>query len=361
LRFMRVSITLVLMLFICVAILSGSSVVKAQQNDAASAISTAHAQLLQCFDAARAAESDGANISSLTNVLNIAGGQLSNAEFAYSSGNFGLASSLASQSQSSLGSFLPNAAALKSSAVASSNHKTLIFVGSIVGTFVVIGAGVAVWVLVKRKYGNQAQKVSLRTFKVLFILVIAILSLLVASPALQRISISPQTQFFTELSLLGPGHMAENYPYNITSDQTYNIFLDIGNQLGSVTYYQVEVKFRNETQFAPNEFNSTSSSQPSLCNFTAFVANQESFEIPITFAFDFNYSFVNNFSQEQANFNSLILNGATLNLQGQTSIWAPQAHVFYGNLIFELWIYNSTIGGFQYNNRSVSLVFNMTS
>ena len=63
----------------------------------------------------------------------------------------------------------------------------------------------------------------------------------------------------------------------------------------------------------------------------------------------------------QANFDSLEFNGEALNLHGYSSDWNPQTNEFFGNLIFELWIYNGAIGGFQYNERFVDLTFNMTS
>jgi uncharacterized membrane protein len=199
--------------------------------------------------------------------------------------------------------------------------------------------------------------VNLTQYKALFILVIAILALLVASPALQRVLVYPQTEFFTELSLLGPAHTAENYPYNITQTGNYSVFLGITNQLGSAAYYQVEVKFRNETQSAPDTFNRTASSLPSLYNLNVVDANKESLEIPVTFAIDYTV----NSNIMQVNYDSLIFNGLTLNLAGTTSVWNSQTNQFYGNLIFELWIYNSTTSNFQYNERFVDLKLNMTS
>jgi hypothetical protein len=151
---MRVSFEVLLLVLVCIAVLNVCPVVWAQQSDAASSISLAQTTLVQCFDAAKAAESSGANVSSLMSVLNSAGAELSNAELAYSLGNFGLASSLASQSQSSLRGFISEADTLKSSAVARSTDQTLILAGSIVGTFAVIGASVVVWMRLKRKYGN---------------------------------------------------------------------------------------------------------------------------------------------------------------------------------------------------------------
>ena len=226
---------------------------------------------------------------------------------------------------------------------------------------------------------------NLTQYKALFIVVTAILALLVASPALQRVLVYPRTEFFTEFSLLGPGHSAENYPYNLTNGKNYSVFLGVANQLGSVAYYQVEVKFRNETQSAPNSLNNTASDLPSLYNLSAFIADKESYELIVNFAFIYSFQNVTrtiytnvtvpgglgqnatveqraeNITIMQANFNNLKLNGATLNLHGYSSDWDFQKNEFFGNLIFELWIYNSTIGGFQYNQRFVDLKLNMTS
>jgi uncharacterized membrane protein len=199
------------------------------------------------------------------------------------------------------------------------------------------------------------KRVNLTQYKALFIIVTAILALLIASPALQRVLVYPRTDYFTEISLLGPGHMAQDYPYNITKNQNYLVFLDVANQLGSCAYYQVQVKFRNETQSAPSSLNRTFSSLPSLYSMNLFVADKEKIELRVSLGFD--YSFHN----LQANFDSLKINGEVLNLQGYSTNWNPQKNVFYGNLFFELWIYNSTVDNFQYNERFVDLKLNMTS
>jgi hypothetical protein len=232
---------------------------------------------------------------------------------------------------------------------------------------------------------EEFKNLDLTQYKVLFVVVTAVLALLVASPALQKVLIYPRTEFFTELSLLGPGHMAENYPHNITRNQDYSLFLGIGNQLGSCAYYQVQVKFRNETQSAPDSFNRTHSTLLSLYNMTAFVADQEGLEIPLNFAFDYSFKNVSrivytnvtvsrgpgqndtfelradHITLLQANFYSLRINDVTLNLQGYSADWNPQTEAFYGNIIFELWKYNSATGNFQYHERFVDLKFNMTT
>ncbi len=200
---------------------------------------------------------------------------------------------------------------------------------------------------------------NLQDYKILLLIVISVSTLLIASPALQRLLVLPQTEFFTEMWLLGPGHKAEDFPFNITSKENYNVFLGLGNHLGQSAYYIVEVKFRNETQPSADSFNRTASSLPSLYNITAFVADKEAWEIPISFSFNYaqdNY----NETLLQVRFSNLTFNENVLNLKGYSAAWDPQRNGFFGNLFFELWIYNATIGNFQYHERFTGLWFNMT-
>ncbi len=211
---------------------------------------------------------------------------------------------------------------------------------------------------------------NLTQYKALFIVVTGVLALLVASPALQRVLVYPRTEFFTELSILGSRRMAADYPYKITRNETYTVFLNIANQLGSCAYYQVQVKFRNNTQSAPNNINRTASSMPSLYTMNFFVPDNENIEIPINFKFD--YSFL---TPAQVNYRYLEFNGEIVDLQGYSSGWNSTYSMFYGNLIFELWIYSSGAGSspydklwfynraenFLYHERFVDLELNMTS
>jgi hypothetical protein len=189
--------------------------------------------------------------------------------------------------------------------------------------------------------------------------VTGILALLVASPALSRLLVFPRTEFFSELWILGPNHMAKDYPYNIVRGQNYSIFVGATNHLGYVAYYLVEVKFRNSSQSAPYDFgppsNRTPSTLPSLYNLTAFVADEGDWEVSLTFSFDY----VNTtFSTLQMQ--SLSLNNVELSLGGYSISWSSQTRVFAGFLFFELWIYNRTMSIFQYHGREVRLALNMT-
>ena len=189
---------------------------------------------------------------------------------------------------------------------------------------------------------------------------VGVLALLVASPVLSRLLVYPRTEFFTELWLLGPGHMAEDYPYNVTRGQNYSVYLGLGNRLGYCGYYQIEVKFRNQNQSAPVSFgplgNRTPSDMPSLYNLSAFVGDQEIWETPLTFSFDYSY----NEGLGQVEYDSLTLNGTVLDLSGYVSAWNATRSEFYGNLFFETWIYNGTTQSSQYHERFVGLRFNMT-
>ena len=202
---------------------------------------------------------------------------------------------------------------------------------------------------------------NLQECKTVLIIITAVLALLVASPALQRLLVYPQTEFFTEMWLLNPEHKAENFPFNITSNNNYNIFLGIGNHLGSCAYYSIQVKFRNQTQPAADSFNQTASSLPPLHSITTLVADKENWESPVTFSFAYTYSQDPvNATLSKVNVNNIFLNGARLDLEGFSATWDPERNGFLGNLFFELWIYSETTGGFQYHQRYTSLWFNMT-
>lgn len=196
----------------------------------------------------------------------------------------------------------------------------------------------------------------IRDYQVLFLVVVAVSALLVASPALSRLLVYPRTEFFTELWILGPNHMAESYPYNVSRDQNYSIFLGVANRLGQLAYYSIAVKFRNQTQPAADSFNRTYSSLPALYNISAFVPDEQVLELPLTFSLSYSYDDV----LSRIEFHSLTLNGVLLGLTDCTATWDSGRNEFMGNLFFEAWIYNSTVSSFQYHERFVSLRLNMT-
>jgi len=133
--------------------------VRADQSSASSVLASTESKLVECFNAAKAAEAAGANISGLTSTLNVAGSLFSQAEFAYSSGNFSGAEALAVQSQNELSNLVSTASSLQSAAAQKQNLDFyLTFVGPIVGAVAVIVGSFVVWTLLKRKNERTGEK-----------------------------------------------------------------------------------------------------------------------------------------------------------------------------------------------------------
>jgi uncharacterized Tic20 family protein len=159
LRITRFKALLALILLLLVVVVPVP--VWASQEDAATAISSLKNTLLECYNAAKEAETAGSNITVIIGTLNEAGSLLSQAELAYAMKDFDVALSLALQSQNSLNNFIAEANALKETATQQQNQAFLInVVGSITGTFAVVVAGFAVWLLMKRKYGTAGAHAS---------------------------------------------------------------------------------------------------------------------------------------------------------------------------------------------------------
>ena len=140
------------MLLFCIVL---PSLAFAQQSGADSAIASAKQQIVVSFNSAKAAEAAGANITSLTYVLNEAGDLLSRSELAYSQGDFAGAQSLASECSQRLGNVASESAALRDAAIQQESYYFWVnTVGSIVGTFVVIAVGFGVWRVLKGRHAD---------------------------------------------------------------------------------------------------------------------------------------------------------------------------------------------------------------
>jgi len=148
------SFLVVLMVFSAVALVP---LVSAGEPEAASAIAGAKQRMVFCFQAAEDAESAGANITSLANVLNDAGALLSDAELAFSYGDFDLAQGLAVESFAGLSKFVSEASELHDAAVQAGTFDFYVFVGSAVGAFLVLLVGVAVWFWARKRFSQSAE------------------------------------------------------------------------------------------------------------------------------------------------------------------------------------------------------------
>ncbi len=177
-------------------------------------------------------------------------------------------------------------------------------------------------------------------------------ALIVASPALQQLLTLPQTDKLTEFWLLGPNHDT-SYPSNVTSGQNYRLYVDASNHLGALAYYVVEIKFASETQSSPDSFNHTSSTQPVLGSLTLFATENATQELPVDVSFQYQLDKTN---ASILNMNSITINGQQISSNSTSTINNNiEKNGFFGNLIFELWIYNDTTSSLQYHQRYVNL------
>jgi uncharacterized membrane protein len=194
----------------------------------------------------------------------------------------------------------------------------------------------------------------LEGYKLVFVAVGLIGVLLIASPALGGVIRLPGGEQFSELYLLGPDHMAENYPFNIVAGQNYSVYVDVGNQLGSSATYVLYVKLSNQTDQMPNATLGTPSILQPLYEYRFSIQDSVNWESLLTFSVS-NASISGNNSQ----INTLQINSVTFNVD-KPAMWDSNSTTFKYQLLFELWIYNVQAGSVEFNNRYVDLQLNVT-
>lgn len=195
----------------------------------------------------------------------------------------------------------------------------------------------------------------LEDYRVVFVAVGLIGVLLFASPVLSLVVRLPSGEKFSELWVLGRGHMAEDYPLNVREDESYLVYVGVGNHLGSSAYYVLYVKFRNETEPLPNATAGMPSVLPPLYTYRVFIEDNSSSEFPLAFSFS-NVSFSNN----QSNVGNLAVNGVSSSVNISAS-WDAVKNGYYYQLFIELWIYDPVSNGFSFHNRFVNRWLNMTA
>jgi hypothetical protein len=178
--------------------------------------------------------------------------------------------------------------------------------------------------------------------------------LIAALPTLGFFITFPSGEKFTELWVLGPQYMIEDYPFNVRANETYKIFVGLSNHMASSSYYAVYVKFRNQTEPLPNSTAGTPSPLPALYEYRLVIRDGETWEEPITFSFTHVSIFENRSLVED-----LTINNLTFRVD-KPAFWDPNNKGYYYQLFIELWIYNPESDGFQFHNRFVNIPLNMT-
>ena len=180
-----------------------------------------------------------------------------------------------------------------------------------------------------------------------------LLGLIILSPTVAMFVQLPGGEAFSELWILGAGHMAEDYPFSLEENVTYRVYLGIGNRMGQAEYYRVQVKLRNQTESFPN----TTLAQPSeltpIVMFEAFAAKDMVWEKELLLSFKM--SFDGNVSK----ISEVNVNNRAFQVDS-SALWDTENNGFYFQLFFELWIFDG-FSSFSYHNRFVSLWLNATT
>jgi len=189
-------------------------------------------------------------------------------------------------------------------------------------------------------------------YKTLFVVGNSILMLVAMVPTFSLVIRIPSgSERFSELWLLGPEHRAENYPFNVSANEDYHLFVGVSNHLGSSSDYILYVKFRNQTQLPPNSTTSEPSSLPPIHEFRFVLSDGEVWETPLIFTIEGNASLIQNVA-----INDIVFPVNCI------STWDSDRNGFYYQMFFELWLYNTTSQNFRYENRLfLGLWLNMTA
>jgi hypothetical protein len=197
--------------------------------------------------------------------------------------------------------------------------------------------------------------VSFADMKLIYAGSCVVLGFVILWPTLTAFFPLPSGERFSELWVLGPNHLAKDYPFNVTENEDYLVHVGVGNHLGSSSYYTLYVKFRNQTEPLPNATTGVPSPLAPLYEYRVFVADNASSEVPLTFSFA-NVSFAGG----RAFVGNLVVNGVSFAVNEVVSRDAD-ARGYYFQVFVELWIYDSVSNGFSYHNRFVNRWLNLSS
>jgi hypothetical protein len=191
-------------------------------------------------------------------------------------------------------------------------------------------------------------------YKLIFIVTALIGALLIASPAIGGAIRLPEGEQFSELFLLGPSQMAENYPSNIAVGENYSVYVNVGNHLGSSAYYILYVKLGNQTDQLPNSTTGTPSPLAPLYEYRFSIPDSTNWQSLLKFS-------VTNAAIQATNsqINTLKINDVTHNAD-KPAIWNSNSTTYTYRLFFELWLYNELTDLVEFNSRFVSLQLNLT-
>ena len=195
-------------------------------------------------------------------------------------------------------------------------------------------------------------------YRMLFVAVGLIGILLCASPVLSLLVLAPVPapggESFSELYVLGSGHMLEGYPFNVKADESYTVYVGVSNHVGSSAYYACYVKLRNQTESLPDSAAGLPSTLATLYEYRVFLEDGKSWEEPLVFSFS-----GISFSEGEALVRSVRLNGVDFTVDKRAA-WDRDSSGYYFEFLVELWRYEAG-AGMRFNSRYVHFWLNMTA
>lgn len=188
--------------------------------------------------------------------------------------------------------------------------------------------------------------------RVFYVFCCIFLGLIILLPSLFTLYSFPEGEKFSEFWLLGSNQVMEGGFIDVSERESYSVSLGVTNNMNDLEFYKVIVKLRNESEPLPNTKIEIPSSLDPLFEYYFFLMNNQ------TWMEEFNFSFDNILSQDNIlRISELTINDTDIELN-KILLWNENSNGFFCQFFFELWIYNSTISGFQFHNRYVSIWLN---
>lgn len=325
----RITICLTLTLLILI-IINSITHVNAQVN-----YGEVQNKIIEAYNGLLYAESKGANVTQLANMLNQAVQLLDKGNY-YENKNSSLALNYYAQAYSIAENVLSQIPNATNQGIISQRNSLILFTIQIISLMIIgflLYKFLPViyweiwyrihknWKIIRLKKGNrnkneESYKLDEQIVIFSIIVVIIIGAFIVSNYFFANTVKSP----YSMLGILGPDKKVGDYPKNITLEQNFTLYIFLGNKEGKVMYYRVLVKVGNAT---------------SVVNQTNYLNVQ-----PIAV-----YSFILANGQNETRKINLSINTTGQNLK----------------LVFELWAYSTSANQFVYWHIWDQLFINVTS
>jgi uncharacterized membrane protein len=193
----------------------------------------------------------------------------------------------------------------------------------------------------------------LNEYKLVFVSLALIGSLLIASPALGLVIHLPGISPFSEIYVLGETQNFSNYPYNVTATEAFSVTIGVNNHESSLESYLLNIKIVNSIDALPDAVSMLPSSSTSLYETNFFLKDGQEIQQNMTFVFS-NVVFSNN----QSRVNTVEINGYAFNVDLASELDESTDGYRYW-IVFELWLHNRESGLPEYHNYFVELQLNL--